>query len=134
MPTWSTVSRDPETFCSGKGIMVFEIGSEYPTPPTMMHTDPPDHTRYRSLVQPGFRPTFMRALEDSVRDRTRALVDRIEPGVPGRLRLGAGRTPAAAGDQRPAGCARGGVAPVLPLVRGGDPRSHRLARGGASRP
>ena len=26
-----TVSRDPETFCSGKGIMVFEIGAEYPT-------------------------------------------------------------------------------------------------------
>ncbi len=77
-----TISRDPETFCSGRGIMVFEIGSEYATPPTMMHTDPPDHTRYRSLVQPGFRPSFMRALEDGVRRRTVALVDRIEPGIP----------------------------------------------------
>ena len=46
-----------------------------------MHTDPPDHTRYRNLVQPGFRPTFMRALEDGIRSRTRALVDVIEPGV-----------------------------------------------------
>ena len=55
------VSRDPEAFCSAKGIMVFEIGAEYPTPPTMMHTDPPDHTRYRTLVQPGFRPSFIRA-------------------------------------------------------------------------
>jgi cytochrome P450 len=78
----TAVSRDPETFCSKKGIMVFEIGSEYPTPPTMMHTDPPDHTRYRSLVQPGFRPKFMRGLEDSIRARTRALVDRLEPGAP----------------------------------------------------
>jgi cytochrome P450 len=77
-----TVSRDPDTFCSGKGIMTFEIGSEYPTPPTMMHTDPPAHTRYRALVQPGFRPSFVRALEAGVRERTRALVDRIEPGVP----------------------------------------------------
>ena len=77
-----TISRDPETFCSGRGIMVFEIGSEYATPPTMMHTDPPEHTRYRGLVQPGFRPSFMRALEDGVRRRTVALVDRIEPGVP----------------------------------------------------
>lgn len=76
------ISRDPETFCSGRGIMVFEIGSEYATPPTMMHTDPPEHTRYRALVQPGFRPTFMRALEDGVRHRTSELVDRIEPGVP----------------------------------------------------
>ena len=77
-----TVSRDPETFCSGKGILTMEIGSEYATPPTMMHTDPPDHTRYRTLVQPGFRPTFMRALEDGIRARTRALVDAIEPGRP----------------------------------------------------
>jgi cytochrome P450 len=77
-----TISRDPETFCSSRGIMVFEIGSEYATPPTMMHTDPPDHTRYRSLVQPGFRPSFMRALEDGVRRRTVALVERIDPGAP----------------------------------------------------
>jgi cytochrome P450 len=76
------VSRDPDTFCSSKGIMVFEIGSEYATPPTMMHTDPPDHTRYRGLVQPGFRPSFMRELEGSVRSRARALVDRIEPDTP----------------------------------------------------
>jgi len=76
------VSRDPETFCSSKGIMAFEIGAEYATPPTMMHTDPPDHTRYRNLVQPGFRPSYMRALEDGIRRRARALIDRIEPGVP----------------------------------------------------
>ncbi|MEI7858768.1 MAG: cytochrome P450 [Acidimicrobiales bacterium] len=76
------VSRDPETFCSSKGIMTFEIGSAYATPPTMMHTDPPDHTRYRTLVQPGFRPTYMRALEPRIRARARALVDRIEPGIP----------------------------------------------------
>jgi cytochrome P450 len=76
------VSRDPETYCSSKGIMTFEIGSDYATPPTMMHTDPPDHTRYRALVQPGFRPSYMRALEDGIRARARTLVDRIEPGVP----------------------------------------------------
>ena len=78
----TSVSRDPDTFCSGKGVMVFEIGNEYPTPPTIMHTDPPDHTRYRALVQPGFRPKFMRGLEDAVRARTKTLVDRLEPGVP----------------------------------------------------
>lgn len=77
-----TVSRDTGTFCSGQGIMVFEIGTTYDTPPTMMHTDPPEHTRYRALVQPGFRPTFVRGLEAGIRERTRALVARIEPGVP----------------------------------------------------
>jgi len=76
------VSRDPATYCSSKGILTMEIGAEYPTPPTMMHTDPPDHTRYRTLVQPGFRPSYMRALEPGIRRRARALVDRIEPGTP----------------------------------------------------
>ena len=76
------ISRDPETYCSGRGIMVYEIGAVYETPPTMMHTDPPDHGRYRALVQPGFRPSFMRALEDGVRRRTVALVEQIEAGVP----------------------------------------------------
>ena len=78
----TAISRDAETFCSGKGILTMEIGAEYATPPTMMHTDPPDHARYRGLVQPGFRPTFMRALEGGIRARTVALVDRIEAGVP----------------------------------------------------
>src|ERR1044072_4909946 len=60
------ISRDPEKFCSGKGILTFEIGVEYPSPPTMMHTDPPDHTRYRKLVQPGFAPSRMRAIAPRV--------------------------------------------------------------------
>ena len=76
------VSRDPATYCSAKGIMTFEIGASYPSPPTMMHTDPPDHTRYRTLVQPGFRPSYMRALEPGIRARARALVDAVEPGIP----------------------------------------------------
>ncbi len=76
------VSRDPQTFCSGKGILVMEIGTEYPSPPTMMHTDPPAHTRYRALVQPAFRPSFVRRLEGRIRERTCALVDRIRPGRP----------------------------------------------------
>jgi cytochrome P450 len=72
-----TISRDPEAFCSGKGILTFEIGVEYPSPPTMMHTDPPDHTRYRKLVQPGFAPTRMRALATRVRARADELAARV---------------------------------------------------------
>ncbi len=75
------VSKDPETFCSGKGILTFEIGAEYASPPTMMHTDPPEHTRYRKLVQPGFAPSRIRALEPRVRARAAELAERIQPGV-----------------------------------------------------
>jgi cytochrome P450 len=74
------VSKDSERFCSGQGILTFEIGVEYPTPPTMMHTDPPEHTRYRRLVQPGFAPSVIRALEPAVRARAVGLVAALEPG------------------------------------------------------
>jgi len=81
-PEVQRVGVDPQTFCSGRGILVQEIGTDFAAPPTMMHTDPPAHTRYRRLVQPGFKPSVIRGLEDTVRDHGRALVDAIEPGEP----------------------------------------------------
>jgi cytochrome P450 len=76
------VSRDSSTFCSGRGILTFEIGVDYESPPTMMHTDPPEHTRYRKLVQPAFAPSVVRSLEPVVHDRARSLIDRIDTGEP----------------------------------------------------
>jgi cytochrome P450 len=75
-------SRDPEHFSSAKGIMVFEIGVEYPSPPTMMHTDPPEHTRYRTATAAGFRPSRIRALEPGVRARVKRLVEALPAGEP----------------------------------------------------
>ena len=75
-------SRDPATFCSGKGILLMEIGASYDSPPTMMHTDPPAHTRYRKLVQPAFAPSVMRALEDAITARARAAVAALPAGEP----------------------------------------------------
>ncbi len=71
------VSTDPATYCSGKGIITFEIGAEYASPPTMMHTDPPDHTRYRSLVQPAFGRRVVKTLDEATRDAARVLVDAL---------------------------------------------------------
>jgi cytochrome P450 len=76
------VSTDTATFCSGQGVLTMEIGLEYPSPPTMLHTDPPDHTRYRKLVQPAFAPSVMRRMQDDTRARVRPLVEEIEPGEP----------------------------------------------------
>lgn len=72
-----TVGGDAERFCSGKGILTFEVGVEYPTPPTMMHTDPPAHTRYRALVQPAFGRRVVRELGPTVHEAARALVARL---------------------------------------------------------
>lgn len=69
-----TVGADARTFCSGKGILTFEVGVEYPSPPTMMHTDPPDHTRYRALVQPAFGRRVVRQLTPTVHEAARVLV------------------------------------------------------------
>jgi cytochrome P450 len=68
-------ARDPATFCSGRGILLAEIGTTYDSPPTMMHADAPDHTRYRKLVQPAFAPGVIKALEPSIRARAVAAVD-----------------------------------------------------------
>jgi cytochrome P450 len=74
-------STDPATFCSRRGILLLEIGADYASPPTMMHTDPPEHTRYRALAQPGFAPSLIRSLEPVVRARARTLLDGLQPGV-----------------------------------------------------
>lgn len=76
------LSSDPGTWCSSRGIVTDEIGARYESPPTMMHTDPPRHTRYRRLVQPGFRPTVVRALRPGIERRVAALVDRLPAGEP----------------------------------------------------
>jgi cytochrome P450 len=76
------IESDHATFCAGRGILVDEIGTTYDTPPTMMHADPPVHTRYRRLVQPAFKPSVVRALEPVVRARAAALVARIDSGAP----------------------------------------------------
>ncbi len=81
-PEVQAVGTDPATFCSSRGILVDEIGTTYDNPPTMMHTDPPAHTRYRRLVQPGFRPSVVRTLEPRIRAQAKALVDPLPAGEP----------------------------------------------------
>ncbi len=80
-PEVSSIGADPIRFCSSRGILIDEIGSTYDNPPTMMHTDPPQHTRYRRLVQPGFKPSMVRLMEAGVAAKAEALLGRIEPGV-----------------------------------------------------
>ena len=119
------VSSDSEQFCSGKGILTFEIGVEYPSPPTMMHTDPPEHTRYRKLVQPGFAPSVIRALEPAVRERVSLVAARVR-----RIRrLRADRFGAVpADDHQRAARRRRRLAALLRVVGGVDSRRGRHDR------
>jgi cytochrome P450 len=80
-PEVSHIGADPGGFCSSRGILTDEIGTTYETPPTMMHTDPPQHTRYRRLVQPGFKPSMVRLMENGVTAKATALLDQIQRGA-----------------------------------------------------
>jgi cytochrome P450 len=79
-PEVTSIGTDPETFCSSRGILVDEIGNSYDSPPTMMHTDPPQHTRYRRLVQPGFKPSMVRQMEAGVAAKAAALIASMQRG------------------------------------------------------
>src|ERR1700684_4058771 len=80
-PEVSHIGADPGGFCSSRGILTDEIGTTYETPPTMMHTDPPQHTRYRRLVQPGFKPSMVRLMEAGVTEKALGMPGPLEPGV-----------------------------------------------------
>jgi cytochrome P450 len=70
-------SRDVETFSSRRGILLSEIGVDYPAPPTMMHTDPPQHTRFRRLVEPAFTPEAVAVWEPRLRSGAEYLLDQL---------------------------------------------------------
>ncbi len=76
------VSRDPGRFSSARGILVEEIGTTYDAPPTIMHTDPPEHTRYRALVAPGFRASAVRSMGDAIGGIVEDLLDDLPTGEP----------------------------------------------------
>ena len=74
-------SRDWETISSAYGIQVLtdpedtdRIGIR-----SMISTDPPKHTKLRSIVNRGFTPRMVAKAEDSVRRRAREIVDTIAP-------------------------------------------------------
>jgi cytochrome P450 len=79
-PEVAHIGADPVGFCSSRGILIDEIGTTYDTPPTMMHTDPPQHSRYRRLVQPGFKPSMVRLMEAGVTAKAKALIAPLPSG------------------------------------------------------
>ncbi|MEZ5135065.1 MAG: cytochrome P450 [Acidimicrobiales bacterium] len=71
-------SKDPQTWCSGKGILLRDLTiPPAEVPGALLYVDPPEHGRYRKLVQPAFAPSRIRAMEVAIRDRARALLDAL---------------------------------------------------------
>ncbi|MFM8794571.1 MAG: cytochrome P450 [Acidimicrobiales bacterium] len=79
------VSRNPQLFCSGQGSnigdMPVEINEFFGS---MINMDDPKHFRLRSIVSKGFTPKEITALEESVRVRSTAVIDRMFERFPER--------------------------------------------------
>jgi methyl-branched lipid omega-hydroxylase len=74
------ISRNPETFISGKGINIVD------TPPewneffgSMIAMDAPRHTKLRLLVNKAFMPKTVARIEADVREKARQIVDTVAP-------------------------------------------------------
>jgi cytochrome P450 len=79
-----SVSRDPETFCSGRGVMFEDAPQEFlDASQSFLPMDDPQHAKLRGLVQKAFAPRHVRTIEDGIRADARTIVDELEEGATG---------------------------------------------------
>jgi linalool 8-monooxygenase len=82
------VSKAPKVFSSARehgGHRMFDenvvgvagLGAKQAEAP-MISMDPPRHNQYRRMLSPGFSPARIRQLEERIRDRARAILDRLQ--------------------------------------------------------
>ncbi len=72
------VSRDYNRFTASRGIRIEEMEEdELVARRTLMELDPPEHTRLRRLVQPGFTPKVVATYENAFRQLTRVVLDQV---------------------------------------------------------
>jgi cytochrome P450 len=74
------VSRDPERFCSGRGVMFEDIPAEMlEASQSFLAMDDPRHAKLRKLVAEGFKPRAVKRIEDGIRADARTIVDELGP-------------------------------------------------------
>lgn len=76
-----SISRDTESFCSGKGVLMNDPkrhGQELPG--SILHMDAPDHAPWRALASRWFTPRAVTELEDRVRQSVLGTLDRLSVG------------------------------------------------------
>jgi cytochrome P450 len=74
------VSRDYDRFTASRGIRIEDMDpDELEARRSMMESDPPEHTRLRRLVQPGFTPKVTATYEAAFRTLVGMVLDRVLP-------------------------------------------------------
>ena len=72
------VSRDYNRFTAARGIRIEDMADdELVARRTLMEFDPPEHTRLRRLVQPGFSPKVVASYEEAFRRLARLVLDEV---------------------------------------------------------
>ena len=75
------ISRDPETFCSGRGALVNDPLREGGTiDGSILHMDPPSHGSWRRILNREFTGRAMGRMETEIRTLVRELLDAIPAG------------------------------------------------------
>jgi cytochrome P450 len=75
------ISRDPETFCSGRGALVNDPLREGGTiDGSILHMDPPSHGHWRRILNREFTGRAMGRMEAEIRTLVRELLDAIPAG------------------------------------------------------
>jgi cytochrome P450 len=74
------VSRDYRRFTAARGIRIEEMAEdELDARRTLMEFDPPEHTRLRRLVQPGFTPKVVTTYQAAFRRLVGLVLDEVLP-------------------------------------------------------
>jgi len=80
-----TISRDPDRFVSGRGVLINDpMRSDGGTLNTfsILHLDPPVHTLYRKIVNRQFTPRAVSRLESTIRHTVASVLDDTVPERP----------------------------------------------------
>src|SRR6476620_10481027 len=76
----SAISRDTATFSSHRAGIFLDPDQVVPLDLTrnlLLYKDPPEHTKYRKILQTAFVPHTVRQLEDDVRARVTRVIDAV---------------------------------------------------------
>jgi cytochrome P450 len=77
------VSRDPERFCSGQGVLQNDPRRDgVELPGSILHMDPPQHAEWRKVGSRWFTPRAVARLEERVRAVVGDVLDEVTPGEP----------------------------------------------------
>lgn len=73
------ISKDPATFCSGKGVLLTDLSRPVLSADSIVYLDPPRHSKYRKLVSPSLSVRRVAELEDRIRSIVTGLLDAVDP-------------------------------------------------------